>query len=51
MKVRLYPAVQNSVEVEACVFTTPESVDRFIRALEVAKRTVWLTLPKAEKKK
>lgn len=51
MKVRLYPTVPSSVEIEGCVFSTPEAVDRFIRALELAKKTVWVPAPKKETKK
>lgn len=52
MKVRLIATCPNSVEVDAVVFSTPEAVDRFIRALELAKKTVWATQtkPTSEKK-
>lgn len=51
MKVRLYSTLNNAVEIESVVFTTPEAVDRFIRALTIAKKTVWPTQVKAPEKK
>jgi len=52
MKVRLYATCPNLVEVDAVVFSTPEAVDRFIRALELAKKTVWvLPTKKLDEKK
>lgn len=41
MKVRVYPLVTNAVEIDGCVFSTAEQVERFIRALEAAKKIVW----------
>lgn len=52
MKVRLYPVLNNAVEIDGCVFNTPEAIDRFIRALELAKKTVWKPeTPKIPEKK
>lgn len=50
MKVRIYPLVTNAVEIDGAVFSTPESVERFIRSLEVAKKIVWPVQTKQEKK-
>jgi hypothetical protein len=41
MKMRIYPITPNAVEIEGCIFNTPEQVERFIKALQVAKKVVW----------
>jgi hypothetical protein len=46
MKVRIYPSASNAVEIDGVIFNTPEAVDRFIRALVVAKNAVWKPEPK-----
>lgn len=41
MKMRIYPTCQNAVEIDGAVFNTPAAIERFIKALEAAKKTVW----------
>lgn len=31
----------DAVEVDVATFSSPEAVDRWVKALQVAKRTIW----------